>query len=353
MAILLEPVIHSTLPGNIDNDFVVLVIQTLISTIPVLFIAEFLPKSLFLINPNNLLSFFAVPIFLIYRIMYIPVYAVVFLSRLLIQKILKLPFSEDKQVFRLTDLNNFMRETLRIQNEKKKHEVNKKIFNNALEFKTVKVRECMIPRTEINAVSLDNDIEELKKVFIETGHSKILVYKSSIDDVVGCCHSLDLFKNPKNISDILASIIIVPETMLVNELMIQLITDRKSLALVVDEFGGTSGLISMEDIIEEIFGEIQDEHDDENWIEQQIDEKTFVLSARHEIDYLNDKFGWRIPISDYDTLGGYILSITEDIPQPNQTITTDSFTIIIQTMIDNRIDTVKLIRDSLPPQNSN
>jgi CBS domain containing-hemolysin-like protein len=221
-------------------------------------------------------------------------------------------------------------------------EIDAKIFNNAIEFKTIKVRECMIPRTEIVAVDVNDSIEELKKLFIETGHSKILVYRNSIDDVIGYCHVLALFKKPEEIKSILTEILIVPETMLANELLIQFINERKSLALVVDEYGGTSGLVSIEDVIEEIFGEIRDEHDDEYLTEQQLDEHNYIFSARHEIDYLNDKYNLSLPEGEYDTLGGLIFAYHEDIPQVNEIIEIPPFIITILTMEENRIDKVKL-----------
>ncbi|CAN0217453.1 unnamed protein product, partial [Chrysoparadoxa australica] len=217
-----------------------------------------------------------------------------------------------------------------------------KIFNNAIEFKTVKVRECMIPRTELIAVDVEGKIDDLRKAFIESGHSKILVYRESIDDVIGYCHSLEMFKKPTEIKQILSPVLIVPETVLANELLIQFITQRKSIALVVDEYGGTSGIVTMEDVIEEIFGEIRDEHDDEYLVEEAIDENNFILSARHEIDYLNDKYDWELPDGDYDTLGGLILSIHEDIPQVDEEIDLPPFKFTIFTMEDNRIDKVKI-----------
>ncbi|MEQ8926970.1 MAG: hemolysin family protein [Fulvivirga sp.] len=344
MAKLLDPIIRSSLPDIFLNEAIILFSQTVLSTIIVLFTAEFLPKSIFLLNPNWMLSIFAIPMDIIYRLMYPVVVLVVSLSKFVITKVLRQKYEEDKPAFRLTDLNNYIRNTL-MADEETNVEVDTKIFNNALEFKSIRIRECMLPRTEIVAVDIEDSIEELKKAFIDSGHSKILVYRESIDDVIGYCHSLELFKKPKSIDEMLTPIIIVPETMLANELMIQFISERKSLALVVDEFGGTSGIVSIEDIIEEIFGEIQDEHDDEDWVEQELDPNTYLFSARHEIDYLNDKYNWDLPIGDYETLGGLILSLTEDLPKAGDVVKSEDYTFIIQTTNDIRIDTVKLLVD--------
>lgn len=338
MAKLIEP----ALAQYFSNEAVLMILQTIISTLVVLVTAEFLPKSLFLINPNGILKFFAIPMRLFIWLMIPLTYVIVWLSKGVIVKVMRLEYAEDKPVYNLTDLNNYIRNTLSIEPDAK-IEVDTKIFHNALEFKTVRIRECMIPRTEIVAVDVEDSIEELQAAFVESGHSKILVYKESIDEVIGYCHSLELFKKPKKISDILTPITIVPETMLANELMIQFITTHKSLALVVDEFGGTSGIVSMEDIIEEIFGEIQDEHDVEDWVETQVDPNTWLFSARHEIDYLNDEYDWDLPTGDYETLGGLILSITEDLPKIGDAVEIPPFTFIIQSMQDIRIETVKVI----------
>ncbi|MGW8121758.1 hemolysin family protein [Roseivirga echinicomitans] len=342
MALILEPLILEVLPEYLINPGAVLIIQTVLSTLLVLFTAEFTPKSIFLINPNRLLSILSVPIMLIFIIMFPLVWVIEQMSRFIIVYILRQKFSEDRPVFGLTDLRSYIQRNTHKDIKESNVELDTKIFNNALEFKTVKVRECMIPRTDIAAVELEDSIEDLKNEFIESGHSKVLVYRNNIDEVIGYCHALALFKKPQDIESILTPIIIVPETMLVNELMIQFIQERKSLALVVDEFGGTSGLVSLEDVIEEIFGEIQDEHDDEDWVEQQLDDNNFLFSARHEVDYLNEKYHFNLPEGDYDTLGGYILSITENIPQVNETIAVPPFKIKIVAMEDARIDSVML-----------
>lgn len=342
MAKFIEPILYATLPAAFNEDIVILVIQSLISTIIVLITAEFLPKSLFLLNPDTMLRVFALPMAVIYYALYPIVLMIVFISRRIITKILRFDYSEDKPVFGLTDLNNYVKKNILNIEKEDDAEIDAKIFNNAIEFKSIRVRECMIPRTEIKAVDVDDEIEELKATFIESGFSKILVYKESIDDVIGYCHSLEMFKKPEFVKDILTPILIVPETMPANELLIQFITEHKSIALVVDEYGGTSGIVTMEDVIEEIFGEIRDEHDDEYLIEEKIDEYNYILSARHEVDYLNDKYNWNLPDGDFDTLGGLILAYHEDIPQVDESILIQPFHFTIFTMEENRIDKVKL-----------
>lgn len=342
MAILLEPMIVDLLPDYLASNVVILVIQTTVSTLLVLVTAEFLPKSIFMINPTRMLHLFAVPMRVILFILQPVVYLVVNTSKLFITKVLRLDYSEDRPMFGLTDLNNYIKNIIQAKDEDESAQVDTKIFYNALEFKTVLVRECMLPRTEIVAVDVEDDMEELKKAFIESGHSKIVIYNDSIDNVIGYCHSLKLFKKPVAIQEILTPLIIVPETTLANDLMIRFISEHKSLALVVDEFGGTSGIVTMEDIIEEIFGEIQDEHDSEELVEQKISDREYVLSARHEIDYLNDKFNWELPTGEYETLAGMILSVTEDIPKKGDEISIPPYLLTVQSTHDIRIDLVKL-----------
>jgi putative hemolysin len=346
MALVLEPVIAGMLPDGMGaelHDTLVLLIQTVVSTLIVLVTAEFTPKSIFLINPNSLLHLLALPMQLIYWIMWPLVVVIIGASKWIIRNVLRQEMANDKPVFQLTDLNDFIqRYVARPLKSAEEELVDARIFNNALEFKTIKIRDCMIPRTEMVSVDIEEGIEALRQEFIDTGHSKILVYRDSIDEVIGYCHMLEMFKKPKDIQAILTPIIIVPETMLANELLIQFITEHKSLALVVDEFGGTSGIVSMEDIIEQIFGEIHDEHDEEDLIEQQLDANTWLFSARHEIDYLNEEYGWSLPVGDYDTLSGLILSEHEDIPNLNQEVKIGPYLFTILSLQGNRINTVKL-----------
>ena len=343
MAKVLNPWMIDTLPIAINNDGIVMILQTLLSTFIVLATAEFLPKSIFMINPNKMLSIFALPMWLLQKLMTPVTWMIVVLSKLIITRILGLDYVDDKPAYSLTDLNNFIKQNIAKKLDEDKMEVDAKIFHNALEFKKVKVRECMVPRTEISAIDQDEGVAALRKEFIESGHTKIVVYKESIDDIIGYCHSIEIFKKPQRVEDIITPINIVPETMLASDLMVQFIKEHKSLALVVDEYGGTSGIVSIEDIIEEIFGEIQDEHDDEDYTEEQIDKHTFILSARHEVDYLNDKYHWQLPTGDYETLGGLILHLAGDLPEKGQQVTLPHYNFTIQSMEDIRINTVKLV----------
>ena len=348
MAFLLDDPLRNLLPASINNEAVILISQTILSTLLVLITGEFLPKSIFMLDPNRMLNFFALPFLIIYSIMYPVVWLVVALSKLFITQVLRLEYNEEKPVFTITDLNSFIKDQMGQNRTAGNVEVDSKIFDNAIEFKTVRIRECMIPRTDIVAVEISDPIEELKKVFEESGHSKVVIYRESIDEVIGYCHQLELFKKPKTIEDILTPIIIAPESALANEVLIQFIQERKSLALVVDEFGGTSGIVSMEDIIEEIFGEIDDEYDNEALTEQLIGELEFLLSARLEIDYLKEKYGWELPIGDFETLSGFILSQTENLPNIGEIITYGRFTFTIVSKQAHRIETVRLkINDSV------
>lgn len=318
-------------------------VLTFLLSIILLYTVEFFSKSFFIIRSQKVIKGLALPFAVVFLALFPVVFTVISLAKFIINHLFGLEYSKEKPVFGLTDVNQYLKSMHRIKPVDRDLDLDRKIFKNALEFKSVRIRDCMIPRTEIVAVGLDSGLEKLREAFMESGHSKIIVYKDSIDDVVGYCHSSALFKKPSRIEEILTPIIIVPETMLARELMVRFINEHKSLAAVVDEFGGISGIVSMEDIIEEIFGEIEDEHDEDTEIEFKLDENTWLLSARLEVDYLNEKYGWNLPTGDYDTLSGLILSYTEDLPKTGETIRITPFTFVIQATEENRINTVKVI----------
>lgn len=344
MTKLLEPWLLKIVPEVLKQELIILIIQTIIATVIILFTAEFFPKIAFRIQPNAILRFFALPIKFFYIIFYPFVIIVIGISEFVLKKILRVKFDNQKYTFSSSDLSDYFKEfTNNGENENIEIKQDIQLFQNAIDFRSVKLRECMIPRTEIVAVEDNESIEEIKKLFIKTGHSKILIYSESIDNIIGYTHSYDLFHIPKNIQEVLRPVIIVPETMLANKVLSTMIKVHKSIAVVVDEFGGTSGMITMEDIMEEIFGEIEDEHDVEDMIEQQIGAKEYQFSGRIEIDYLNDKYNFGIPESEeYETLAGFILYYHESIPEVNEEIIIKEFSFKILQAVENKIDSVNL-----------
>lgn len=343
MANILEPLIIRTLGTEYSTESLVLVIQTIISTLIILITAEFIPKALFRLKPNAILNFFAVPINLIYRIFYPFIYALVGVSEFFIHRVFGIKILKEGYTFGSVDLDHYIKQFG--QDNKEETEVKQEILmlQNAIDFKEVKLRECMVPRTEITALSVNDPVESLTKTFISSGHSKILIYEDTIDNIIGFVHTSEMFKNPKDIKTIIRTIPVFPETILVHNVLNTFIKEFKSIALVVDEFGGTSGIVTMEDIIEEIFGEIEDEYDVEDLEEKKVSEHEFVFSARHEIDYLNDKYQLGIPVSeDYETLGGFILQNHESIPVVNEEIVVQNFKFIIKDASETRIEKVIL-----------
>lgn len=339
MAKLLEPQILQYLSSN---DFVILIIQTIISTLFILFFAEFLPKSLLRINPNKTLVIAAIPLQLIYWMLYPFTILVLGLSNAIL-KLAKVDTSQSDLAFSKIDLEDF------VTNIQQRKEVGEEIdneiqiFKNALDFSNVKARDCMVPRTDLVAMDIETLLENIRDKFIETGLSKILIYKDSIDNIIGYIHSKELFKKPKSLKSILLPISFIPESMPANQILQEFITQRKSVAVVVDEFGGTSGIITTEDIIEEIFGDIEDEHDIEELTEIQFEENKFQFSARLEIDYLNEKYMLNLPESDdYETLAGLIISVDESIPEKDDVIHHKDFLIKIDKVSNNKIDLVTI-----------
>lgn len=345
MAKFLEPLIAIYM---VDNEIVILLLQTIVSTLLILFFAEFLPKALFRINPNKVLTIAAIPITIVYYVLYPFTYFTVGISNLIL-KIFKVDTSESDLAFSKIDLEDFVANIQENQNEGEEIDSEIQIFKNALSFADIKVRECMVPRTEITALEVEKPIEELREKFIETGLSKILIYRDSIDNIIGYTHSKELFKKPESIKSILLPVSIVPEVMSANDMLKKSLKERRSVAVVVDEFGGTSGILTIEDVIEEIFGEIEDEHDKEEFIEKVIDENHFQFSARIEIDYLNEKYKLDFPVSEeYETLGGLIINLNESIPESKEIIRTENFEFTIDKVSDNKVDmiSVRLILDN-------
>lgn len=342
---ILHNVLRLYLPEALQLAPVILFLQVLIAAVIVLLTAEFLPRSLFAINPNRMLHVLAVPVLLFHYLLYPVVYLLVGLSKWIAEKVLKIDFPDDKPIFGYTDLNAYIRNHLYHPVEEGAPEVNQEIFHNALDFKKVRVRECMVPRTEIEAVEVGEPVEVLRDAFIKTGHSKILIYQDTIDNIIGYCHQLAMFRQPKQIAEIVSPVSLVPESMLASELFLRFGTEHRTVAVVVDEFGGTSGIVTVEDVIEEIFGEIQDEYDYDGLLEQVFPEKQlYLLSARHEIDYLNSKYELDLPEGDYETLGGLIFSVLGEIPQPNDVVELPPLTITILSMDENRVNAVKLVK---------
>jgi len=343
MAGILEPVIINYLPPGYKSTGLVLLIQTFIATFFVLVAAEFIPKVFFRKYPNTILNWLAVPTLVVYYLLYPVVFLVMLPARWLIKLVSGRRVVDEKPVFGRVDLDFYIRDIMSRNDQKEEMETEIKIFQNALDFSHVKVRECMIPRTEIVALSADEPLEALKKLFIESQRSKILIYRDSIDNIIGFVHSFELLKNPQDILSILLPISIVPESMAASELLTMFTRQHKSIAVVVDEFGGTSGLVTLEDVMEEIFGEIHDEHDTEEFVEKKFSDTEFAFSGRLEIDYLNAKYHFNIPLNHaYETLGGFILHHYENIPDANNQIIIMPFIFTVMKMDSTRIALVRM-----------
>lgn len=328
------------LPLSSCNEFTILLIQTLISTIVILVTAEFLPKAIFRIYANEVLKIFAVPAYFFYLLFHFFSEFITIISDFFLRVFFKTNSDELQTVFSKEELGNYISEQLETG---KDDEIDSEIqiFQNALEFQTVKAREVMVPRTEILAVEIYENVDKLKEVFIETGLSKILVYKTSLDDVVGYVNAFELFKKPKTVKSILLPVEIVPESMMINDILNGLMKKRKSVAVVVDEYGGTSGMITVEDIVEELFGEIEDEHDTQQFLEEKLNENEYQFSARLEVDYLNEEYGLKIGKDEaYETLGGFIIEHTENIPEQGEVLLIENFQIKILKVSSSKIETV-------------
>ncbi|GGI56683.1 hemolysin family protein [Winogradskyella haliclonae] len=317
--------------------------QTIISTAIILLTAEFLPKVFFQIYSNTLLKFFALPAYLFYLI-FTPISEfVIWISDFVLKTFFKTEGDAVELALTKVELGNFITEQMESVEEHDEVDSEIQIFQNALEFSEVKAREVMVPRTEIMAIDISESIENLRQLFVDTGYTKIIVYKESIDDIIGYVHSFELFKKPKTIKSIVMPVVFVPETIRIKDVLNLLTKKRKSIAIVIDEYGGTSGMMTVEDIIEELFGEIEDEHDSIELTEEQLTEDSFNFSARLEVDYINETYKINLPESEaYETLGGLIVNYTEDIPELGETIIIENFKFKITEVSLTKIDSVHL-----------
>jgi CBS domain containing-hemolysin-like protein len=343
MANVLDPFFGSILPEQLNSGVMILLLQTLVATLIILFLAEFLPKALFRINPNGIITFFAVPLLLIYYLLYPVVYLFTGVSRFILSRLMNVSFTRKEQVFTYVDLDSYIQELAKDEEQIEDVQQEIQMFRNMKDFRKVKLRETMVPRNEIIAIDESETIEALREIFISHGFSRIPVYSQSIDNIIGYVHSFALFRNPADIKSILKPILFIPETMPANTALTKFIRERKNIAVVVDEFGGTSGMVTMEDIMEEIFGEIEDEFDAGEMIEKMISPGEYVFSARLEIGYLNDKYKIALPESDdYKTLAGLIIHDHESIPVPGDIILIKPFRFDILEAGEARIGLVRL-----------
>ncbi|NAS31412.1 DUF21 domain-containing protein [Flavobacteriaceae bacterium R38] len=326
-----------------DKSFYIIIWQTVISTLIILLTAEFLPKVFFQIYANNLLRFFAIPAYFFYLLFSWISGFVLWISDVVLKLFFKTKGDQIQLAFTKIELGDYISEQMEAVEDEDDLDSEIQIFQNALEFSGVKAREVMVPRTEIMAVELHENPKNLAKIFMESGYSKILVYKDTIDDIIGYVHSFELFKKPKTIKSILLPIELVPETMLINDILDVLTKKRKSIAVVLDEYGGTSGIITVEDIVEELFGEIEDEHDTIELVEEQLNKNEFTLSARLEVDYINEEYKLNLPESEnYETLGGLIVHQLGEIPEQDEIVEIENYYFTVLEVSNTKIDLLHL-----------
>ena len=348
MSQLLLPVAQWMLPVSLENDFMILLVQTVLATLLVLLVGEFLPKMLFRINPNAILSFFALPTFVCYCLLYPLILIYTGVSEFIIRYVLRLKVDRQEYKFSTVDLNDYIAEYADPEEADEDMQQEIQLFQNVMEFRSVKLRECMGPRNEIESVKLTDSIDVVKARFEETKHSKLIVIGESIDDIVGYIHLNDVVRviaehREATLNDLVRTIDFFPETYTADRLLKHFIQKRQGVAAVVDEFGGTAGIVTREDVVEEIFGEIDDEYDVEDEVEKTVDDNTFVFSARLEIDYLNDNYKLDLPVSDdYETLAGMILHYCESIPEVGEVLEIGNYKVKILKASHMKLDEVEL-----------
>lgn len=343
MAQILEPAIVNILPDAITNEFTILLCQTIISTLLVLLMAEFIPKTLCRLNPNGLMKVMALPMMILFIIFYPLIFIYIGISELIIRYIFRMKITPEDYKLSPVDLNDYLKEYADPNEENEDIQQGIELFQNAIDFQSVKLRECMQPRNEIQAVEINESMDEVKQLFEETKHSKIIVYEDNIDNIVGYIHINDLLRRGGSIRKKIRQIEFYPETYGAQDLLQRLSKKRQSIAVVVDEFGGTAGIITTEDLVEEIFGEIEDEYDVEDDIEKTINENDRIFSARLEIDYLNKTYKYDFPESDdYETLAGYIIHYHESIPQTGEEIAIGNYLFKIIKASETKLEEVEI-----------
>ncbi len=327
-------------PLNIQNEFIRLAIDTIISAVVVMIFGEFIPKAIFRARNESLLSFFA-PMAKFFHTLFEPLTSFfVNLSLWILKYILNVRVSNKNEAFTKVDLEHFFQQTK--EQDEENQDLNTELFENALSLPNIRIRQCLLPRTEIEGVDQQTSISDLQQRFVDSKLSKLLVFDDNIDNILGYVHQIDLFKKPASIQEILHPIMAVPESMSAADLINKFTRERKSIAWVVDEFGGTAGIVTMEDLLEEIFGEIQDEYDVEEFVEKQLAEDEYILSGRLELDYLKEKYHFEFPENESETLSGYIINAHESIPKQRETIIIDDYRFDILSVSETRIDTVKM-----------
>ena len=339
--LFMAKILNDPLSNLFQNQFLIGFLEILLSSILFLIVAEFIPKAIFSILSNRMLKVFAIPAFFMYKILTPIVFIITFISGIIL-KIFGVKKTENKINFNRIDLDNYLEQHYTENQEEINPEV--EILKNALEFSKIKVRDCMIPRTEVVSMDVNESIDFLKRSFFQSGHSKIIIYRENIDFVLGYVHSYELFKHPTKIRNMLLPISFVPESMPVKKVLDQLLKDRRSIAVVLDEYGGTSGIICLEDIVEELFGEIQDEHDIEEIMEEKISANKIKFSAKVKVSYLNEKYNLSLPDStEYETLGGLILTSISNMPKKNEKIEVNNSSFVVSKVTDNFIEEVILV----------
>ncbi|MBT4477993.1 MAG: HlyC/CorC family transporter [Flavobacteriales bacterium] len=329
---------------NISSSFLLLFTQTIISTIIILITAEFIPKAIFRINPNYMLKIFSLPLIFFYFLLYPIVFVMLAISGFVLKYIFRLEINEVNQLFSKIDLDEYLESLTQYTNSNSGNNTEVEMLQNALELSNIKVRECMVPRTDMAAINIKSSVEQLLKLFIETKYTKIPVFKDNIDNIIGYVHSADLFKKPITIKSVMLPIPIVSESLTANEMLNTFIKKNKSIALVVDEFGGTSGLVTVEDVTEEIVGEIEDEHDIADIIDEKISDTEYLFSSRMEVDQINNKYNLELPESEeYETIAGLFLSLHEDIPIKGESIKYENKLLLIDSVDEKSIKLIRIM----------